>query len=220
MTRAELIADAREWAEGEDSDRWSDEKITLLADVAFRREWHEILKRNPDLRTATRTVTPSVAGVFALSALNSGAGDALERLHRIRWMKVADVPYEPLDLHERPNDPAVSAYYGWYRDGNNVQLSPASAAQATVKVTHTPPRPSELSTGNIDLTFIDTYEQILSLEIAALMLSKGGTESSEAKELKMVAADLREAMYDEIGRDSARPVGFAYDDSPESWGGQ
>lgn len=220
MTRAELILDAREWAEGEDSDRWSDEKITLLADVVFRQEWKEILKANPDYRTATRTVTPSSAGVFAISDLNSGSGDSLERFHRVRYMKVGDTPLEQLDIFERPSDLTTAASYGWFRDGNNIQVLPQGSTTVTAKVTHTPPRPSELSTGDVDITFVDTFEQILSLEVAALMLSKGGTETEEAKELRGIAAVMRGNMLDEISNAGSRPAGFSYDDNAEAWGGQ
>lgn len=220
-TRAQILAEALDEAEGTGSSRWSTDYQKRRLDWVFAQEWRRILAANPYYRWALREVVADGDAQIAYTALDSGAGNSLERFHKVLAVAVGETPYEESDFHDHPL--LVHSGTGearlWWHEGDHLALPPADAnGTVRVWVNHTPQRPSQLALDSDLVTFPRGYEGVLVYELAALLLSKGGAESDLALELKGIANGMRSAMFSEITRRSTRPTFIRPSDTPAEWG--
>lgn len=222
MTRDDMVTEIRHHADAESEGRWAPERVLTALNVVMQREWRNILNSNRYYRTAVRTVTPNSAGEVALTALNSGSGDTLQTLYRILAVYDGDLVYkeiEPLDAVLLTGGGGESwAYRCWYRSGENIKVIPAPQSTINVLVNYLPPLPSTLTGGTVELTYPLGYEQVPALETAAILLSKGGTETEAASYLKGLAEEIRRDMLSDIARTSTNPLQVRYGDSRSEWG--
>lgn len=224
MTRDELTTEARHHADAESDGRWGTGRVASALDVVARLEWRNILNANRFYRTATRTPTVT-AGAFNLSDLTQGTGDTQEVFYRIIGIHTGDVVYKevsPVDVLTAGSGESAATVWGhqtWYRNGSQVHIIPNPTSTVNVLVNHMPPLPSALSAGSVTVEFPSGYEQILALETAALMLTKGGTETEAAAALRAMAEQYRRAMLSDVARVSTMPLQVGYSDSREEWGG-
>ena len=221
MTRDELVADARHVADAESDGRWPGPTIIRAADLVLRREWRNILNANRNYRIARRTHTPTSEGLIALSDLSSGTGDSAQVFYRVLGLSRGSVVYKEIDQM----DVVVTAsghgeqwgYQSWCRAGDNLLVLPMNTDSVVELVNHHPPLPSNLVGGSSTVVYPVGYEQILTYEIAAMMLSKGGTETEASAQLKTFAEEWRRDMLEDIKRTSTNATQIAYSDSSGEW---
>lgn len=222
MTRDELIADARHVADAESDGRWPNGTIINAADLVLRREWRHILNANRAYRIQRRTLTPTSEGLIAISDLSSGSGDSAKVFYRVLALSRGNVVYKEIDQV----DVAITAsgngeqwgYQTWCRAGDDLLVLPINTDSVVVLVNHFPPLPSALASGSSTVVFPVGYEQILTYEIAAMLLSKGGTETEASARLKEWAEEWRRDLLEDVKRTSTNALQIAYPDSSGEWG--
>ena len=197
------------------------EQDQLISD-AFDKEWRRILSHAPMYRYGKRAVTThATTGRVAISGLNSGSGDTLERLFRVLGVVVGTIPYEEVQFKRwmLAEDLGISAHI-WWREGDNMMLLPKALSTAvTVHTNHIPVRIADLSLGTIAVTFPDGYEEVPVLEATADLLMKGGAEIDTTRLLRQEAEVKRQDMLQDLSRFSTKPMRMEYDDDPVDWGG-
>src|SRR3990167_965103 len=97
LTRAQYRTRIAQRMDATSSSRWdatpgTGGEIDPILSHVFDREWRTILTHAPSVRIGTRTPTSNASGRYALSDLNSGSGDTLQRLFRIRSVVIDDTP--------------------------------------------------------------------------------------------------------------------------------
>ena len=223
MTRDDLVAQTRHVADAESDGRWPGANILLGLNLVFRREWRNILNANRYYRVGTRTVTPASDGTFALSSLTTGSGDSTETFYRVLSVARGQNVYQEIqhmDVAVLVGGGGESwAHQSWFRTGDYIQVVPISVDACTVIVNHLPPLPSTLATGSSTVVYPAGYEEVLTYETAALMLSKGGTETEAASFLKQLAEEMRRDMLADVARISTNPLQVVYPDSRTEWSG-
>jgi len=218
-TRQDLENEIKYAADADGSGRWSPSTVTRIADLVYRREWRNILNANPVYRFSERAVSTDANGQIALSALST----ATERLYRILHASQGDFSLKWIDVNEQPMGGGANTYLalgrrGMYLLGNNLQILPAEAnCPTTVAVNHIPIAISSLAAGD-PIEFPADYEPILALEGGAMMLMKGGAESSQAGDLQQVAEMYRSDLLNDISRIHTQPRIIAFPDNAEDWG--
>lgn len=223
IARSQLIADAREHADATGSTRWADATLIRFADTVFRREWSNILNANRFYRQATRTATIGAGGIIASGALNGGAGDTAENFYRAIVVAVGTQLYREIEQDRVPGllvNPDASSIQPifWMQGEDQVVVRPANVGQdVTVVVNHYPALPSELATDGSMVVFPRGYDLILSLELGALMLMKGGAETPASVDLQRQAEAIRQDMLADIGRRTTKPLEMRYSDSALEW---
>ncbi len=229
ILRSTLLADAREFADATGSTRWLDPLVLRVADLVFRREWSGILNANKMYRAAVRTPALTLdstlgRGSFDLSALNSGAGDTLQTFYRIIAVRADRMTYQLDALDRIPgamttiNSLALASPAYWVV-GTTVSLSPARASTApSVLVNYTPVAPSLLADSASTVEFPAGYESILSMELGALLLAKGGAETQASRDLKFLADEARGDMLADVARFTTNPNTVQHGDTASEWG--
>lgn len=215
MTKAAIIAAARERADAVRSARWDDADLGVMLGMVHWGEWAHILNANNVAKVRTVTVTPDSDGVIAKSDLS----DATRYFYRILSLRVDDRFHTPMAYSDAPR-PVESGYrgtFGWYEKGDGLQLVPITTSSAEVTVNYRPTRASALNDGDT-VDFPDGYEHVLIYGLAAEMLLKGGSETDAANDLYGRQRVLREDMLADIRRLSVRPTLMAAMDDPSDWG--
>lgn len=206
------------------SSRWDDTFVSTVLGIVHGGEWSGILAANPYHRFAQRSVTAGATGLFAYTDLDSGTGDSAQTHHRI--LAITDGNgrvYRETSFREVPL--ATSSQSGqsidglWYDAGTNVQVLPPSGIALTVTINHTPPIISALSADSVTPEFPAGHEDILWLEAAAYLLSKGGAENEAAQTMRAMAEVSRQNMYSDLARRAAGPVHLMFQDRAADWGG-
>lgn len=222
-TRDVLIAAAEDEAEAVNSTRWSSTLKLQRLDWVFSSEWRKILAANNAYRWALRTPTADANAQVLFTALDNGAGDTLQRFSKVLAVARDNVLYEETKFLDNPllTLEGAGPIYRWWPEGDHVALPPSDAnAAMRVWVSHTPQKPSLLASGSSIVTFPRDYSGVLVYELATKLLSKGGTETDLALELKGIAEEIRREMLDEITRRSVRPLFIEPVDSAPEWGGR
>ena len=215
MTKAAIIAAARERADAVRSGRWSDADLGVLLGALHWREWSHILSSNNVYKKRTVTVTPSATGVIAKSDLSS----ATQFFFRILSVYGGDRFYAPIAYKDAPLPSTFNNFRGsaWYEDGDGIQLVPASTSSVDVTVNYRPKRASALDDGDT-VDFPDGHEHVLIYGLAGEMLLKGGAETEAASDMFNFQRILREDMLSDIGRLSVKPRVVEAMDDPSDWG--
>jgi hypothetical protein len=223
VTRDELVTITREVMDAQDSTRWGESEVVRALNAAFDQEWSNILNAAPHYTLGTRVVTSDAQGRIPFISLNDGTGDAEENFYRILSMTdgmrlYAETRFEsvPLGLvtNYAPQYPNM-----YYMAGSHVQLLPGVAQQVTVTVNYKPTALSDLSTGQVPVTFPQNNELLLAYAAGAKLLNKGGTESVPARQLDALAADERQSLLDDLRRRTINPTRMAYPDGASDWAG-
>lgn len=222
MNRNEVLSETRAMADATNSTRWSDPQILRLLDTAFKREWARILNANRYYRIGTRAVSP-VNGRFAVSALDGGSGDSAERFYRIIGVHDGDNLFRGAELVDNLLTPTLgpqgsSLFRQFWRVGSEIEVHPPGGSLSIV-VNHTPQLPTLLAGGSSTVVFPEGYESVLLLETAAYMLVKGGAETREASDLKVLAEEIRGEMLADLARITTDPQEFRHGDSRYDWAG-
>jgi hypothetical protein len=231
FTRAQYRTRTQRRMDASSATRWdttvgSAGEIDQVLGLVFDREWKNILNANRFYRVLKTTPTSNSSGEYTLTDLNgSGTNDNAVRFYRILAVKIDGVMY-------REGNP--QHYFGiaeeggntlphrvWYRQGDLMVALPTQASKQAdgVCVNHLPCRIDNLSGEGVNVTFPDGYEDIICLEAAALLLSKGGAETDTSAEFKQLAASMRRDMLDDVCRISTHPIVMQYDDNAIDWAG-
>lgn len=224
VIRSQLLADAREFADATNSGRWLEPFVLRRADVVFQREWRNILNANRNYRVGVREVVVGAGGVILASDLNAGSADTAELLYRVITVAVGDSIHVELPMDRVPgvhlSTEATSGQAIYWMQGADIVVRPASVGTtAKIVVNHVPPRPTTLVGDNSVVQFPDGYEDILALELAALLLLKGGAESQAARDLQREAKDMRDDLLADVSRLTTNPTQMRYSDSASEWAG-
>lgn len=206
---------------------WPQALLLSLADNVFYSEWASILAAAPYYRTNTVPVTVDSNGRVSWADLTTGTGDSrkvpFRVLHVVRDTANADeiIYIDPARVHTIVAGNVTPATWPsvkmWTRDGDDLQFYGVANESVHVKVNWMPPMPSELSAGTAEVDFPTAALPVLWNETAALMLAKGGRETTEAGELQALAEVLRERFLNAIRRTSATPAYIPADDDIDDW---
>jgi hypothetical protein len=225
-TKATYLERTRDWMDAQNSDRWSDNFLYSLLDMAFRDEWQGMLNTDPYYRFAKRSVTTDSDGVFAISATNSGGGDTAENTYKIITLTDgANTIYRETDFRQVPlalsgTEDYLSYDRQYYLIGESVQILPQTANQSLqVGVNWIPTSFDDLASSASTVNFPTGHENLLALVAASMALAKGGAESQAAGDLMTLAKQRREALYGDISRRTGNPTFMQFPDNAQAWGG-
>lgn len=227
VTRAALTTLTRQCMNAVGSNQWSDAELQTWLGLASWQEWANLLNMNNQYYMQAITVTQDSNGQFNVSDLTTGSGDTAKYFYRVLTIAQPSTPigqiqffYKEVRYKLFPNpQPNTSLPYVWYRYGSKLQILPVSSGQQmTVTVNYRPPRVDQLSADNITVDFPDGYESLLAWRATELALNKGGSENPAAMIARQMAADIREPMLDDLGRQSTNPIVADAFDSPDDWG--
>lgn len=225
LTKAQLRLRVQRKADAVGSGRWDTSagvgsETDQVIGVAYDREWIRVLDAAPDLRVTKYTATTNNNGQVTASNFSSSSA----RFHRVFAL------YGPngavyrrghfrdyVAAEEQPSWDRV-----WYRVGQDLQVLPIEAG-ATVKVwvVHLP----TTFTGLADSAEItvpsdaqsETFQEIVALEAAALLLFKGGAEMTAGQGLQQQAEGLRRQMLNDLARVAEGPTQMRYGDDAGDW---
>lgn len=224
VTRDNLVTQTREFMDAEGSDRWTDNTILLVLDQVFDNEWSNVLNAAPFYTFAVRTVTVDQAGRIPFSVLNGGSGDNQENFYRLMSLSDGNNLFEEVTFRDvptaltsgmMPTQPRM-----FYQAGQSFQvIPPTQALPLYATVNWKPTAIRDLSSGGSFVQFPPRAHLIVVYEAAATLLMKGGTESSQAAELRGLAAQERGAMLDDIRRTTMNPTRMNFPDTKYEWGG-
>lgn len=213
----------RNQADARSSERWSDTDVNYALGLVHMREWKRLLNANPYLRFATRTVTQDTSGQIALSSLDGGSGDALERAYRVLDVAQDSRVYDEVSFRDVPTATTLTTanvLRSWYRIGNLLQCLPVeSGASMTVWVNHTPTPIDRLSSDTVNAEFPRDYELLIAYETAAWLLVKAGSETDSAQALQQMAEQIRQDMLGDLARTGIQPLQMRYPDTRHQWAG-
>jgi hypothetical protein len=224
ITRDDLVALVREYADAVGSSRWTDPLILTVVSSVHDNEWSNLLNAAPYYTFAQRNVATDSEGKVALAALNSGTGDNARTLYRILSVADAQVQYAQMEYLDAPAL-ASDAQWTWdrpafYVAGDFLWILPRQPQVPLRVVVNTkPPRLTQLSSGSAVVPFPAGAEMLLAYEGAAQVLIKGGAESSAATVLKRQAQEERATLLDDLRRRTTQPTFMRYPDRRGDWGG-
>lgn len=224
-TKATLRAAVLRKADATGSDRYDatagGEVDQDVSDV-FDREWKRLLNANRYYQIQSIAATShATTGRIAKSTLSTGSADTLKRLYRILTIIGPDVSiYNPAEFLEIPlGETFGTSLKVFYQEGDQIMILPKQLSTAfTVWVNYLPPRPADLSTDLIAITFPDEYQNLLVYEGAAWLLSKGGAETKASIDLSNRADLIRTDMLQDLARLTTDPDQIKYPDSRMGWG--
>ena len=229
MTQAQLLAALTDEMNATGSTQWSSGTLLSWLDLAFWQEWANILNANNVYYSQSVTVTQDVNGQFAISALTTGAADAVKNFYRILSLAQPQGGNQPQLFYRQtrykdyPNpQPNQGTYLSglWYRIGTQIQVMPvANGQQMSVQVNYRPPRPSQLSGSSVVVDFPDGYEMLLVFVAAMFALNKGGSETPAANTMAQMATEIRSMMLMDLARQGTWPIVAESFDRPEDWAG-
>lgn len=215
MTKAAVIAAARERADAVRSGRSTDADLGVMLGALHWREWSHILSANNVYRMRTVSVTPDADGVIAKSALSS----ATQFFFRILTLRDGTRFFRPIAYKDAPSPTTSVTTYGWYEKGEGIQLVPVAQNVVDVTVNYRPTRAAALENTDI-VDFPDGHEHVLVYGLAGELLLKGGAETEAANDMFNFARVLREDMLSDIRRLTVRPTMMEAMDDAADWGSQ
>ena len=224
VTRAQLVAQTREYMDAVGSTRWSDDTIkTILAQV-YEEEWSNILNAAPYYTFQQLTLTTDANGQIPFSSLNTGGGDAQKNFYRILSVSDGNVLYDETQFQYVPL--ATTTNYLptyprlYYMAGTNVQILPVSSGVSLyIAVNWKPTALNDLSSDTAIIDFPANNEGIIVASAAAKLLLKGGAEVGAANNFRNLANEERQNMLDDLRRRTINPTRMAYPDQKYDWSG-
>lgn len=224
VTRAQLVAETREYMDAVGSSRWSDAIIKTVLGSVFDAGWSNILNAAPYYTFQQLTVATDANGQVPFSSLNTGNGDTAKNFYRILSVSDGNVLYSPTRFQDVPL--ATTSNYLpsyprlYYLAGTFVQALPVSAGTSLyVAVNYKPPTINDLSSDNVTVDWPENNHLILVWEAASQLLLKGGTEAAAASNLKQLADAEYRTLLDDIRRRTINPTQMAYPDQKYDWAG-
>lgn len=224
ITRSDLIALSREYADAVNSSRWTDDLVLTVASAVCDNEWSNLLNAAPYYTFAQRSVVTDAQGRIPLASLDHGAGDTAQYWYRILSVTDSVLQYAQMEYLDAPML-ADDVTWSWdrpafYIAGDYLHIVPRTP-NLTLRVTvnYKPPRLKQLSNGLALVPFPAGNEMLLAYETAAQMLLKGGAESQAANVLRAQANDERRVLLDDIRRRTTQPTFMLYPDRRGDWGG-
>lgn len=229
LTINQLITQARRLMDAVGSDRWSDEEIADTLSYVYDAEWSRLLQAAPYYRFQTITVTPSSTGIFPLSSLSTGAGNAQKNFFRILSLNDGNVEYQETRFQDVPLG-TTNGYIPYLRKmyylaGENYQILPGAATPLNAVVNYKPTALRDYvddgatDKWDISIDWPASSELLLVYETAARSLMKGGESLQTSSAFLKMAADERADFLDEIRRRTINPTRMAYPDLASDWGG-
>lgn len=224
VTKAQLIALTRETMDAVASDRWSDATITTVLNSVYGDEWSNILNAQSYYTFAKRTVTTDSNGIIDFTDLNSGSGDNQQNFYRVLSVSDGNVLYTQTRFQDVPL--ATTTNYLptyprlYYTAGQALQILPVAASTTLYIFVNYKPTPfNQLATDSSTIDFPDGGELILANEAGAILLNKGGAESTAARVLREEARLQRASLLDDLRRYTINPTMMAYPDQKYDWSG-
>lgn len=224
VTKAQLIALTRETMDAVASDRWSDATITTVLNSVYGDEWSNILNAQSYYTFAKRTVTTDSNGIIDFTDLNSGSGDNQQNFYRVLSVSDGNVLYTQTRFQDVPL--ATTTNYLptyprlYYTAGQALQILPVAASTTLYIFVNYKPTPfNQLATDSSTIDFPDGGELILANEAGAILLNKGGAESTAARVLREEARLQRTSLLDDLRRYTINPTMMAYPDQKYDWSG-
>lgn len=217
MTRGQLMDLARDIADAFDTGRWPDTKVRRWLGVEHDRAWKEILNANNAYQVALVTVTEDASGRFLKTALDTGAGDLVQRHYRI--LSLSDAQqffYRQSRYQDYPSVAQPTQLpYVWYELGAQIQMLPAVAGNIiTAEVNYAPTRADMLVDDNSFVPFVDGHEELLAYKTAAHLATKGAIETTSASQYAAIGDQMLEELLKDIRRAGKDPLRFrALDDA-------
>lgn len=225
LQRTRTLQFAEAISGGVTSQRWdvtANGEVDQIIGRVEDREWRLLLTANPYLKFATVTSTSdATTGRYTKASLTTGAGDTQQRFYRVLWFSVGNVVFEQVDAKDWAlAEQQGSSGYIWWEEGDNLFALPkATSTVATIAVNWIPARQDQLAGESSTINFPDGFEDVVALESAARMLSKGGAESDAAQELRGDAEVLRREMTEALVRPSLRGRRVGASDTSDMWAG-
>jgi hypothetical protein len=224
ITRAQLVSDTREYMDAVGSDRWSDSFIKTVLNAVYDAEWSNILNAAPYYRFAMRQVTTDVNGQVALTLLNSGSGNSEQNFYRAMSVSDGNVLYSETRFQDVPL--ATTTNYlpsyprMYYMTGSYLQALPvAFGVGLYVGVNYKPTALLDLSADTVTIDWPANSHLVLVYQGAYQLLQKGGAEASAAANLRRIADEERQALLDDLRRQTINPTRMAYPDQKYDWSG-
>lgn len=225
MTRQTFLTRVRQMSDTlEATNDYPDELLKDLGSMVHVDEWKKLLGEAPYYQTAVRTVTLDSQRRFAWSDLTSGTGNSVQTAHRV--LEIADreganLTYtQPERVRLADLSRLQTTTRLWTRNGAHVQTyGTATNDTLSVLVNYLPCALGDLASDADTITFPDPYMPILFYETAALALSKGGREMTEATDLMRMADMMRQKMLAEVRREAGQAWVIGADDDAWEWGG-
>lgn len=224
ITRAQLVADTREYMDAVGSSRWSDAIIKTVLNSVFDAEWSNILNAAPYYTFQQITVSTNANGKIPFSSLNTGSGDVQKNFYRVLSVSDGNILYTQTSFQDVPV--ATTANYLptyprlYYIAGDEMQILPVSAGTSIITaVNYKPTSINDLSSDNATVDFPENAHLILVWEAASQLLLKGGTEAAAASNLRQLASADRQTLLDDIRRRTIMPTTLAYPDQKYDWAG-
>lgn len=220
-TRAEMALLVQAQADAESATRWSPQEVLIALDVTFRREWDNILASAPYERINVVSAYLDGEGKIPVASLTSGAGDTRRMFNSIIQLSDGVNVYKETRVDMVPPSMAdgnLSTDRLFYLTGDTLQVYPATTnTLMRVIVNWKPVSPLELASDSSVVDFPAEGVAMLYMGAAALLLSKGGTETNQAASLLNLASQLREDMLSSMRRRTNMPKFMRYPDSSSNW---
>lgn len=221
ITRGQLRTQALNLADANGSTRWDAApggEVDQLLSVAYDMEWSRCLDAQPQLRVAR-------ANVAATNGLLTIPPGSIPRLYRVLKLLVDHIAYRSVRWEEFADAQHYNAQARvWFREGDTIQLLPATDATVEIVASSLPPSITSLADDTTAITVPTdatktTFELIVAMETAGLLLNKGAAETPATVALQQQAEMARQLMLQQLARLAAKPFEFGYSDLPSEWGG-
>jgi hypothetical protein len=226
MTRQELLTRIRQMSDTMSASvDYPDALILDFASMVHIDEWRNVFGVAPYYRTQELALALDANGTFAWSALSTGTGD--ERKNAFRVLEITDDRGQPLSYAQADRvrlannaDDRMTTLRLWTRNGDRVQcFGVPDGGTVHVLVNWTPTPVGDLSADDVMVDWLDEWKPVLFYETAAMVLSKGGRETNETRELMQLAEKVRQRMLATLKREAGQPFVAGADDNPWEWGG-
>ena len=231
-TRAQFRLRVQRRMDAVSATRWNETsgvtgEIDQVMGHVFRKEWKRILNANRQFRVRRAQPTTDTSGRVTFTVLGASlSSDTEKNAYRIIQVMKDGCVYKETPPEQgwmdEINDTNVRT---WFREGDKIAFLPVEVSTAWtgtsdgIWVSWIPTGIEALSTDAVTVDFPDGYEEIVALESAALLLTKGGAETGVAREFKVMAEELRQDMLQDVARTSTRPQRMRYEDDPAVWAG-
>jgi hypothetical protein len=239
MTRSQLIDHTARWADALGSTRWfgfppgsSQTGATEVSDImqlVWQREWKRILNANRHYRMNKVTPTTDAAGFIPVSALTTGAGNAVRHFYRVLTWVFNNYQYKTGTQEEwalGQNQGVAPRIYFLSDNGTAPAFMQLPVATNTtfdgvgsfIWVNWFPQNFVNYADGDV-VDFPDGYEEIVAIESAAALLAKGGAEIQATNDLKRIAEEFRSEMLQDIARETGKAMRVQFEDTSAMWAG-
>jgi hypothetical protein len=230
-TRAQLRTQIQRLGDFSGSARWdatAGGEIDQMAGYVFGREWGRLLNANRHYRTNKVQPISDANGRIPVSAFSTGTGDSAKNFYRILTFVRNNYQYKMGTVEEWALGegtgvaPRVYVYEGqtvlFLPKETNFDFS-TDPKGSFIWVNWRPARVDQLSGDGVSVDFPDGYEQLLALETAAMLLTKGGAEVDTTAQFRVLAEQMRADMLQDVARSTAKAQRFQFEDTAAMWAG-